>query len=120
MNRAIRIVLGLLTTLALASAAGSALAQPAPAEKPTSFGADAPKAEGKPRTTEEALDRCVNDVRKLETDAIGVPYLAAGYIAFFAIPVVFLVLAGRRQRRLEAEMAELRERLAALQDAGAK
>lgn len=88
--------------------------QAEPEKKPTSFGGEDAKPAGKPGSIDDAFARCAADVKRLETDAIGVPFLAAGYVAFFAIPVVFLVLAGVRQRRLEAEMSELRERLARL------
>ncbi|MFO0750909.1 MAG: hypothetical protein U1F43_35340 [Myxococcota bacterium] len=110
---ALALVLGAALTL---TASAPAFAQAPPPEKPTSFGGESAAPQGNPKTPEEALVRCGKRVDQLETDAVGVPYLAAGYIAFFVIPIVFLVLASKRQRRLEGEMAELRARLAKLQD----
>ncbi|MCC6625052.1 MAG: hypothetical protein IT385_27640 [Deltaproteobacteria bacterium] len=114
----------LLVALLVLAPAGGALAQPAPAPTEPApapntgargFRADAaPGAEA--RTPEQALDRCIADVARLERDAIGVPFLAAAYIAFFVILGVFFVLVRVRQRRMEEEMSELRHRLAALQE----
>ena len=80
---------------------------------PRAFGSDTPKSA--PVTVEQALDRCARDVEALETDAIGIPFLGAAYLAFFAILAVFFVMVRVKQRRMEEEMAELKQRLARLQ-----
>jgi len=69
-----------------------------------------------PTTPEQALTRCIADVSRLERDAIGVPFLAAAYIAFFVILGAFFVIVRVKQRRMEQEMSELRARLARLQE----
>ena len=113
---------GLLVTVAL----GAAHAQPAPPpERPSSFGAtpEAPLPEVKPGDFEGLLRNCdVERTRALEAkemaekNVMKMPFLVAAYLALWAILMVFFVIVARRQSRLRADMASLRERLARLGD----
>ena len=57
------------------------------------------------------LANCDGALEACETDRVGVPYLAAAYIAIWGILLAFLMSARRGQQRLAAEVDELRERL---------
>jgi len=61
--------------------------------------------------TKSLLVACDNRVDICERDAVGVPYLAAAYMAIWAILMAFLIVIRRGQRRLEGELKELERRL---------
>lgn len=92
------------------------------AAQPSSFGAEtsapaAPAAapgdlEGMLRSCDAQLRACETSSELCEKDRTGVGFLGAAYIAMWAILMVFFVLVRVRQRRLSAEMQELRARLA--------
>lgn len=97
-----------------------------PVDKPTSFGGaapDAPLPEVKPGDFEGLLRNCdiersraVNAAKLAELNTTNVPFLTAAYLALWAILLAFFVIVSMRQKRLRAEMALLRERLARLGD----
>ena len=62
-------------------------------------------------TPQDLLKHCDLRVEVCERDAVGVPFLAAAYMAIWAILIAFLVVNRRGQRRLELELAELERRL---------
>ena len=62
-------------------------------------------------TPQDLLRHCDLRVEVCERDAVGVPFLAAAYMAIWAILIAFLVVNRRGQRRLELELAELERRL---------
>lgn len=64
----------------------------------------------------QAVRVCDAKLEACEKDAVGVPYLAAAYLALWAIFVVFLFMSRSAQRRLRDEVHELRERLRRLSD----
>lgn len=103
-----------------------ALWSPLPAAaQPSSFGAEttepaAPAAapgdlEGMLRSCDAQLRACEASSELCEKDRAGVGFLGAAYIAMWVILMVFFILVRVRQRRLSAEMQELRERLAKAQ-----
>jgi len=57
------------------------------------------------------LASCDRQLEECKTDAVGMPYLIAAYLALWAILVVYFFLARRGQQKLEAELQELRARL---------
>lgn len=57
------------------------------------------------------LARCDTLLGTCQKDAIGVPYLAAAYMALWVILIIFLVMVRRGQGRLRGELDELRARL---------
>ena len=59
----------------------------------------------------QLLAACDNRVEVCERDAVGVPFLAAAYMAIWLILFVFLIINRRGQRRLELELKELERRL---------
>jgi CcmD family protein len=59
----------------------------------------------------QLLAACDNRVEACERDAVGVPFLAAAYMAIWTILFVFLIITRRGQRRLELELKELERRL---------
>jgi CcmD family protein len=59
----------------------------------------------------QLLAACDNRVEVCERDAIGVPFLAAAYMAIWVILIAFLIIIRRGQRRLELELKELERRL---------
>jgi len=61
------------------------------------------------RNTQRELSAC-------KTDAVGVNFLSAAYMALWAILMVFFFLVRQRQKRLASEIQSLRERLARLGD----
>jgi len=94
---------------------------------PSSYGAAptpaAPTAVVAPNDFEGLLRNCdivaKNTARELSacnTDAVGVDFLGAAYMALWAILMVFFVLLRQRQKRLVDEIQALRERLARLGD----
>ena len=60
------------------------------------------------------LANCDARVEVCERDAVGVPFLAAAYMAIWVILLAFLFMGRRGQLRLRAEVEELEARLAAL------
>ncbi len=95
--------------------------------RPSSFGAAptpaAPTQVVAPNDFEGLLRNCdivaKNTARELSacnTDAVGVDFLGAAYMALWAILMVFFVLLRQRQKRLVDEIQALRERLARLGD----
>jgi hypothetical protein len=126
-------------TLALASLLALALLVPPSARadeppdprpaRPTSFGAtpapSAPTAEVAPDDFEGLLRNCdivarnmARELAACRTDAVGVDFLAAAYLALWAILMGFFFVLRLRQRRLVEEIRTLRERLARLGDDG--
>ena len=61
--------------------------------------------------TKQLLAACDNRVEVCERDAVGVPFLAAAYMAIWGILFAFLIVIRRGQRRLELELQELERRL---------
>ena len=59
----------------------------------------------------QLLAACDNRVEVCERDAVGVPFLAAAYMAIWGILFAFLIVIRRGQRRLELELQELERRL---------
>ncbi len=121
----------LAVTLVALLVAPPALADEAPDRpvKPSSFGAEptepalpAPKqvAPGDYKGMLENCDLAVKDTtRKLEActrDATGIGFLGAAYLALWAILMAFFIMVRSRQKKLVAEMQQLRERLARLTD----
>lgn len=122
------LVLLSLVLLAPGSARADEPPDPRP-PRPTSFGAapapSAPTTEVAPDDFEGLLRNCDivarNTARELaacRTDAVGVDFLAAAYMALWAILMAFFFILRLRQRRLVEEIRSLRERLARLGDDG--
>lgn len=116
-----------LVALSVGGARADEAPEPAPARAPTSFGAapgsDAPLPAVAPGDFEGLLRNCDTErsraegARKLcEKDKTSIPFLTAAYLALWAILMVFFGIVATRQKRLRAEMAALRERLARLGD----
>jgi hypothetical protein len=112
--------------LAVGLSATSAFADESP-PRPTSFGAApapaAPTEVVAPDDFEGLLKNCDivarNTQRELsacKADSVGVDFLAAAYMALWAILMVFFFLVRQRQARLVDEIRSLRERLARLGD----
>ncbi len=95
--------------VAMSMTAGPALAQD---DEPTTFGApEAPAAAPADGDYKGMLTVCDQRLETCETDAVGVPFLAAAYIALWVILLGFLLVVRSGQRRLEGELADLRDRL---------
>jgi len=116
-----------LVALSVVAARADEPPEPRPQPAPTSFGAapggEEPLPAVAPGDFEGLLRNC--DVersraeagRKLcEKDKTSIPFLTAAYMALWAILMVFFGIVAVRQKRLRAEMASLRERLARLGD----
>jgi len=112
--------------LLLALAGAPAHAQEAP-PRPSYFGpAPTPVAptevvapndfEGLLRNCDVVARNAAREAAACRTDAVGVDFLAAAYMALWAILMVFFVLLRQRQKRLVDEIQALRERLARLGD----
>lgn len=83
----------------------------------TTFGAK--KAVTPPAASDDfraMLSVCDEQREAYEKDAIGIPYLAAAYMALWAILLAFLFSVRRGNDRARAEMQELRVRLRALEE----
>lgn len=115
--------------LLLLSHGGAAQAQdgaPKGADRVQAFGAgpgaasaaDTPegKAPAGPAGPKTLLAECDRRLDICSRDAIGVPYLAAAYIALWGILLAFVFFLHRGQRGLEAELGELRARLRELSE----
>lgn len=96
--------------LLTALGAGSAVAEE---PRTTTFGAagEAPEAVVAPGDFKGMLGVCDQRLEACETDRVGVPFLAAAYMALWAILLLFVVFVRRGQRQLQAEVDELRDRL---------
>ena len=112
---------------ARATPVGEATATPAATPKPTGAEAAAATAAADPRYTvrkaklevvTEACradpDQCAKDLVVCQRHKNGVKFLAAAYLAFWAILMVFFYLTRRRQRRMSDEIRELNARLSAI------
>lgn len=105
------------TLSALAFVLVGALAPPALAEDPRApagmgFGeAPSETSPAAPSDAKGLLAECDRRLDVCERDAIGVPYLAAAYMALWVLLLGFLVAVRRGQRTLEIEIEELRRRL---------
>ncbi len=62
------------------------------------------------------LAECDRQLEACKTDAVGVPYLGAAYLALWIVLVSFLFVVRRGQRRLLADVYELRERVASVRE----
>lgn len=119
MTRAMTVILTMLLAagVVLALGAGSAWAKDG---EPTTFGApEADAAAPEPGDFKGMLGVCDQRLEACETDAVGVPFLAAAYMALWVILLGFLFVVRSGQRRLEAELADLRDRLDAVPGASA-
>lgn len=109
-------LVSIITMLVSLSLASVALAQEAPPKASGSMGFKSDPAPLPANAT--PLQRCERDVKdlveRIQVDDNGKPFLVAGYLAFFSILVAFSALAALKNRKLEAEMVELRLRLAKL------
>ena len=92
-------------------------------KRPSAFGAteDAPlptvapgDLQGLLRNCDAERERAVAAQKLCEQDKTGVDFLGAAYAALWVILMAFFALVALRQRRLSAELATLRERLARL------
>lgn len=109
-----------LITLAMALvlfAGSSALAQPAPGTTGvTSFGAKkADKAAPAADDFRAMLAACDEQREACEKDAVGVPFLAAAYIALWVILIAFLFMVRSGTSKTRAELEELRTRVRELE-----
>jgi hypothetical protein len=94
--------------------------------KPTTFGAEpaggtlpvvAPgDVEGLLRNCDIQRSRAEEGKKLCELDKANMPFLTAAYLALWAILMAFFAIVALRQKRMHAEMAVLRERLARLGD----
>jgi hypothetical protein len=93
------------------------LAQPAPGTTGvTSFGAkQAEKPAAAPDDFRAMLGVCDEQREACEKDAVGVPFLAAAYMALWVILMGFLLAVRKGTARARVEMDELRTRLRALE-----
>ncbi|MBD90062.1 MAG: hypothetical protein CL940_06980 [Deltaproteobacteria bacterium] len=80
-------------------------------DKPVVQFAEPAKVAADPSDPKQLLAACDTRVEICERDAIGVPYLAAAYMAIWCILIAFLIVIRRGQRRLELELKELERRL---------
>ena len=83
----------------------------------TTFGAK--KAETPPPASDDfraLLSVCDEQREACEKDAVGVPFLAAAYMALWVILLAFLFTVRAGTARTRAEMAELRARLRELEE----
>lgn len=120
------LILSLALTLVCAPAVNASEPKPSggePPSAPTSFGADEPKPlpvvapgdfEGLLRNCDLERARAVNAQKMCEKDKVNIPFLTGAYLALWAILMVFFAIVALRQKRMKAEMAALRERLARL------
>jgi hypothetical protein len=104
------------TTFDPADDAPEEVAAPEAAAAPGDF-------KGMLRVCDQRLDACETDrigvpcqvcgqrLDACETDRAGVPFLAAAYMALWAILLIFVAFVRRGQRQLQAEVDELRGRL---------
>lgn len=96
--------------LCLASLAGTSVWAQEPAKPVVQFAEPAP-APTDTTDPKELLAACDTRVEICERDDVGVPFLAAAYMAIWVILIAFLIIIRRGQRRLELELKELERRL---------
>ena len=108
----------LILTLCLLWFAPAVLAQEGSAPKRmTTFGAQgAEKAAPAPDDFRAMLAVCDEQREACEKDAVGVPFLAAAYMALWVILLVFLFSVRASSAKTRAEMEELRARLRELEE----
>jgi len=107
----------ILVALLLLVSAPIVHAQPAPGTTGvTAFGAKkADKPAAAPDDFRAMLGVCDEQREACEKDAVGVPFLAAAYMALWAILLGFLLMVRNGTLKARAEMDELRVRLRALE-----
>lgn len=103
----------------------ASFASPAVLAEPTSFGAEevaAPAAPVAPDDIKGMLANCDGQLRACEAsselcekDKTGIGFLGAAYLALWIILMAFFFMVRGRQRKIVAEMNELRARLAKAQ-----
>lgn len=123
-----RLAIACALALSVATTARADEAPPPEPDKPSSFGAGETPAElpevapgdfeGLLRNCDVERTRAANAAKLCEKDKANIPFLTAAYLALWAILLVFFGIVAMRQKRMAAEMAMLRERLARLGDDG--
>lgn len=112
------VALALLFTPVLPSGAYAQDAPQGEVQRPSSFGADEAAPAVDPNDPRSLLRECDRQLDACKRDAIGVPYLAAAYMAIWAILLAFLLVVRRGQSRLEGDVAEMEARLRELEGGG--
>ena len=87
-------------------------------QRPTSFGAGEAAPPVDSNDPRALLKECDRQLDACKRDAIGVPYLAAAYMAIWAILLAYLLVVRRGQSRLEGDLAEMEARLRELEGEG--
>ena len=110
MRTLISVFLTLLLALSL-TAVAQAQDTATEVQRPTSFGAGEEVKAVDPNDPRSLLAECDRQLGACTRDGIGVPYLAAAYMALWTILLAFFLLVRRGQSQLEGELAELEARL---------